>query len=86
MMLMEKTKDLVCGMDQRKRSFEMKARAYLPKEKLGEVVPFVEDVLKYGYLSGWQRLMKKLEDYLDARWGKYWQKNDVNLVNLWKDF
>jgi DNA-binding response OmpR family regulator len=24
-----------------KRSFEMKARAYLPKEKLGEVVPFL---------------------------------------------
>jgi CheY-like chemotaxis protein len=69
-----------------KRSFEMKARAYLPKEKLGEVVPFLEDVLKYEYLTGWKRLMKKLESYFDARWGKYWQKNDVNLANLWKDF
>jgi len=69
-----------------KRSFEMKARAYLPKEKLGEVVPFLEDVLKYEYLPGWQRLMKKLEGYFDARWGKYWQKGEVNLVNLWKDF
>jgi CheY-like chemotaxis protein len=26
--------------DALKRSFEMKARAYLPKEKLGEIVPF----------------------------------------------
>jgi len=69
-----------------KRSFEMKARAYLPKEKLGELVPFLEDVLKYEYLPGWQRLMKKLESYFDARWEKHWQKGEVNLENLWKDF
>jgi len=56
-----------------KRSFEMKARAYLPKEKLGEVVPFLEDVLKYEYLPGWKRLMKKLEKYFQARWGEYEQ-------------
>ena len=67
-----------------KRSFEMKARAYLPKEKLGEVVPFLEDVLKYEYLTGWKRLMKKLEGYLDARWGKYWEKGDVTIENLWR--
>ena len=40
-----------------KKSIEMKARAYLPKEKLGEVVPFLEDMLKYDYESGWKRLM-----------------------------
>ena len=67
-----------------KRSFEMKARAYLPKEKLGEVVPFLEDVLEYEYLPGWKRLMKKLEGYLDARWGKYWEKGDVTIENLWR--
>jgi len=57
-----------------KRSFEMKARAYLPKEKLGEIVPFLEDVLKYEYLPGWKRLMKKLEKYFKAKWGKYEEK------------
>jgi CheY-like chemotaxis protein len=66
-----------------KRSFEMKARAYLPKEKLGEVVPFLEDVLKYEYLPGWKRLMKKLEGYFKARWGEYWQKAEEN---FWEDF
>ncbi len=44
-----------------KRSFDMKARAYLPKEKLGEIIPFLEDVLKYGYLTGWKRLLTKLD-------------------------
>jgi DNA-binding NtrC family response regulator len=57
-----------------KRSFEMKARAFLPKEKLGEVVPFLEDVLKYEYLPGWERLMKKLEGYFKIHWGEYWEK------------
>ena len=66
-----------------KRSFEMKARAYLPKEKLGEVVPFLEDVLEYEYLPGWKRLMKKLEGYFKARWGEYWQRAEEN---FWKDF
>ncbi len=56
------------------RSFEMKARAFLPKEKLGEIVPFLEDVLKYEYLPGWKRLMKKLEKYFKAKWGEYEEK------------
>ena len=69
--------------DALKRSFEMKARAYLPKEKLGEVVPFLEDILTYEYLPGWKRLMKKLEGYFKARWGEYWQKAESD---FWKDF
>ena len=66
-----------------KRSFEMKARAYLPKEKVGEIVPFLEDVLKYEYLPGWKRLMKKLEGYFKDRWGEYWQKAEAD---FWEDF
>jgi CheY-like chemotaxis protein len=66
-----------------KHSFEMKARAYLPKDKLGEVIPFIEDVLKYEYLPGWNRLMKKLERYFDASWGELWKKSEEK---FWKDF
>jgi DNA-binding NarL/FixJ family response regulator len=49
-----------------KRSFDMKARAYLPKEKLGEIVPFLEDVLTYEFLPGWRRLFKKLESFFQG--------------------
>jgi hypothetical protein len=63
----------------------MKARAYLPKEKLGEVVPFLEDVLKYEYLPGWKRLMKKLEKYFKARWGEYEQKKLREAIEMMKD-
>jgi CheY-like chemotaxis protein len=66
-----------------KRSFEMKARAYLPKEKLGEIVPFLEDVLKYEFLPGWKRLLKRLEGLFNDRWGDYWQKSEAK---FWKEF
>ena len=34
------------------RSIAMKARAYISKEKLGQIVPLLEDLLKYDYESG----------------------------------
>ncbi len=57
-----------------KRSFEKKARAYLPKEKLGEVVPFLEDVLRYEYLPGWKRLFEKLKGFFDSKFESDWEK------------
>jgi len=57
-----------------KRAFEMKAMSYLPKEKLGEIVPFLEDVLKYEYLPGWKRLMEKLKGFFDDKFASGWEK------------
>jgi CheY-like chemotaxis protein len=57
-----------------KLSFDKKARAYLPKEKLGEIVPFLEDVLTYEYLPGWKRLMGKLKSFFDAKFESDWEK------------
>lgn len=58
-----------------KKSHDLGARAYLPKDKLSEIVPFLEDVLKYEYKSGWKRLLSKLENYFDARFEKNWRDN-----------
>ncbi len=66
-----------------KRSFELGARAYLPKEKLGEIVPFLEDLLKYEYLPGWKRLLEKLEGFFNERWGHYWKRSEEI---FWKEF
>lgn len=57
-----------------KRSFEMKAMAYLPKEKLGEIVPFLEDVLRYEYLPGWKRLYGRLKVFFDSKFETDWEK------------
>jgi len=56
------------------RSFRMGAMAYLPKEKLGEIVPFLEDVLKYEYLPGWKSLMEKLKKFFDSKFISDWEK------------
>jgi len=66
-----------------KQSIEMMARVYLPKEKMGEIVPFLEYVLKYEYLAGWDALFMKLRGFFNERWGKDWQKADAS---FWKEF
>jgi len=66
-----------------RRSIEMGARAYLPKEKLGEVVPFLEDVLRYENIPGWARLFQNLLGFFNARWGENWKKTDEK---FWKEF
>jgi CheY-like chemotaxis protein len=65
------------------QSIQMMARVYLPKEKMGEIVPFLEYVLKYEYLPGWKLLLKKLEGFFNERWGKGWQKTEES---FWKEF
>jgi len=65
------------------QSIQMMARVYLPKEKMGEIVPFLEYVLKYEYLNGWNVLLKKLKGFFNERWGKDWQKTHES---FWKEF
>lgn len=57
-----------------KRSHEMGARAYLPKEKLGEIVPFLEDVLNYEFESGWKLLFEKLHGFFTEKFESDWEK------------
>jgi len=57
-----------------KRSIDKMARAYLPKEKLGEIVPFLEDALTYEYKPGWQRLLGKLKGFFDQKFESDWEK------------
>ncbi len=57
-----------------KKSVELGARAYLPKEKLGEIVPFLEVVLAYEYVAGWKRLYEKLKVFFDSKFESDWEK------------
>ncbi len=60
--------------DALKKSIELGARAYLPKERLGAIVPFLEDVLTYEYGPAWKRLLKDVEGIFSTTWGPYWRK------------
>ncbi|MGA2107217.1 MAG: response regulator [Syntrophorhabdales bacterium] len=66
-----------------KKSIELGARAYLPKERLGAVVPFLEDVLTYEYGPAWKRLLKEVEGVFTKGWGPYWRKPDSA---FWEEF
>jgi DNA-binding response OmpR family regulator len=57
-----------------KKSHDLGARAYLPKDKLGEVVPFLEDLLQYEHKTGWKRLLEKLENFFDERFEGDWKE------------
>ncbi len=57
-----------------KRAYDMGARAYLPKEELRRIVPFLEDALKYDFESGWKRAYEALRDTFTALWGRDWDK------------
>jgi len=57
-----------------KRAHDMRARAFLPKQKLGEIVPFLEDALKYEFEPGWKRLYEALRDVFTDLWGRDWEK------------
>jgi len=60
--------------DNLKRAHNLGARAYLPKTKLGEIVPFLEDALKYEFEPGWKRLLGALRDTFIDLWGRDWEK------------
>jgi len=56
-----------------RQCFERKARAYLPKEKLGEIVPFLEDICRYEFQPGWRRLLEKLNDDFKQKFTSGWE-------------
>jgi DNA-binding NtrC family response regulator len=57
-----------------KRAHEMKARAYLPKDKIAEIVPFLEDILTYDFATGWRRLLQKLSGFFNDTFEMEWEK------------
>jgi CheY-like chemotaxis protein len=64
-----------------RRSIEMGARAYIPKERMGEIVPFLEDVLSLEGRSGWRKLFVRLGDFFNMAFGPEWQ---MDKSTFWK--
>lgn len=59
------------------RSYRAGARSYLPKEKLGQLVPFLEDLFKYDHKAGWERVIEKLGDIFDVHFESEWRRKLV---------
>lgn len=59
-----------------KKSIQLGARAYVPKEKIDEIAPFCGDVLELSYESAWESLFNRLGDFFGRRFGPDWRKSD----------
>lgn len=66
-----------------KKSIDLGARAYLPKEKLGSLVPFLEDVLKLNYQSAWKKALDQVGTMFNKKFGSDWRKSEEV---FWEDF
>jgi CheY-like chemotaxis protein len=63
-----------------KMSIEMGARAFLPKEKMTEIVSFLEDILLLDYRSFWRKSFDGLFGTFKAKYGSEWQKKEKEFL------
>jgi CheY-like chemotaxis protein len=66
-----------------KKSIELGARAYLPKDQLGKMVPFLEDVLELSYQSAWTRVFERLAGTFGEAFGPDWRQSEKE---FWEEF
>jgi DNA-binding NtrC family response regulator len=66
-----------------KQAIVLGARAYLPKDKLGSLIPFLEDVVKLSYQSVWKKAMDQVVSIFDKRFGSDWRKSERE---FWEEF
>jgi CheY-like chemotaxis protein len=59
-----------------KKSIELGARAYVPKDEIDNIAPFLEDVLTLSYRSAWKSLFARLGHFFGARFGPEWRKTE----------
>ena len=66
-----------------KKCIELGARAYLPKDQLGKIAPFLEDVLTLSYNSAWRSVFEKVGTSFGKRFGPEWRKTEKE---FWEKF
>lgn len=66
-----------------KKSIELGARAYLPKDEIDDLSPFLEDVLNLSYESSWKKLFTRLGSVFGKHFGPDWRKTEEE---FWADF
>jgi CheY-like chemotaxis protein len=62
--------------DSLKKSINLGAVSFLPKEKIAELVPFLEDVVLGDGKPVWKKLFDKLGGYFEKRFGPDWKEKD----------
>jgi DNA-binding response OmpR family regulator len=64
-----------------KRSIEMGARAYIPKEKMIDIAAFLEDVLTLARGAGLAQMFRRLGGFFNKRFGSRWMEDEQTFWN-----
>jgi DNA-binding response OmpR family regulator len=59
-----------------KKAIEMGARAYIPKEKMFDIVAFLEDVLTLEHRSNLKRMFQRLGGVFNKKFGSQWMEDE----------
>jgi len=59
-----------------KKSMKLGAVSFLPKEKMSELRPFLEDIVMNKGASLWKKLFERLGEYFNKRFGPDWREKD----------
>ena len=70
------------SMDTLKKSIDIGARAYIPKEKIPELVPILEDVVTMEHRDAWERLFDRVGEIFNVTFGSDWKKHVIEIGPL----
>jgi hypothetical protein len=69
------------SVDALKKSIQMGARAYIPKERMSDIVSFLEDVLSLEHESSLKSMIHRLGDFFNMKFGSKWKESEKT---FWK--
>ena len=64
-----------------KRSVEMGARAYIPKEKMADIAAFLEDILSLEHGTSLKAMVHRLGDFFNMKFGSKWMEDEKTFWN-----
>ena len=59
-----------------KKSIELGARAYIPKEKMADIDEFLEDVLTMGHAGNLAKMFQRLGSLFSKKFGSRWMEDE----------
>ena len=68
--------------DSLKKSIKLGAAFFLPKEQVGELKAYLENVVMGGGKPIWEKLFDKLGRYFNMRFGSDWKQKDAFLIEF----
>jgi hypothetical protein len=74
--LLSYTYDVAITPEALKKSMKLGALSFLPKEKMSELLPFMEDIITNKGAPLWEKFFEKLGGYFNKRFGPDWKEKD----------